>query len=118
MNIQTLQIKDENTILWIDNHYYMYVPVLISQEVSRIKVKITIDSSYKNIYSNNYKLLEFIDNIVLKSSIQKVPIHWDINKEKYFINIMSKVRKYKIYINIHIDTVQPFNNKRKVLTEC
>ena len=118
MNIRGLQISDENTILWINESYYMYVPELILEKVLKIKVKITIDNSYKNIYSNNLMLLEFIDNIVLNSSIQKVHIHWDIDNEKYFVNIISNVQKYKIYVNVYMDSLKLSSNKKKVLSPC
>lgn len=118
MNIRSLQINDENIISWVNESYYMYVPDLISDQVSKIKVKVSIDSIYKNMYPNKTKLLEFIDNIVLNSSIQKVPIYWDIHKERYYININSNIRKYKIYVHIYIDTVQYASNKRKVLSIC
>jgi hypothetical protein len=101
-----LEINDENIISWIDESYYIYVPDLISEKVLKIKVKITIDNSYKNMYFNNLMLLKFIDNIVLNLSIQKVNIHWDINNEKYFINITSNVRKYKIYVNVYMDSLK------------
>jgi hypothetical protein len=216
MNIQPLEIKDRNIILWTDESYYMYIPGLVSRNVSndvshnvlhnisndvsrnvshdvsndvsrnvshdvsrnvshdvsrnvlhnisndvsndvsrnvshdvsndvsrnvsndvsrnvshnvshdvspnlldyssRIKVNVTIDNSYKNMYSNEIMLIKYIDN--LNSLIKKVHINWDSENKRYFIYIKSKMKKFKIYINIYIDIIKFISKKRKILTLC
>ena len=119
MNIKSLQINDENIIEWTkDNGYFIYLPELASKKIVRIKVKVFIDDSYKTIYFNKLKLLEYIENIVLKSEIEKVPIHWDSDNEKYFIYIKNNKNKYKIFVNIFIDVINNISNKRKILNSC
>jgi len=172
MNIQPLEIKDRNIILWTDESYYMYIPGLVSRNVlhdisndvshnvlhdisndvshnvscnvsrnvlhnisndvshnishdvshnlsdysSRIKVNVTIDNSYKNMYSNEIMLIKYIDN--LNSFLKRVHINWDNENKRYFIYIKSKMKKFKIYINIYIDIIKFISKKRKILTLC
>jgi len=110
MSVLQLEITDENIIKWIENKgYFMYIPELIWNNVIEVKVNVKIDTSYNKIYSN-ISLLEYIDNTILIHGINKVPIHWDNNNEKYFIIIKNVNQEYKIYVNIFIDILS-VNNK-------